>query len=151
MQISTIVDSDLDGCAIVYAEAFSKGPWFEKWSERKAFERLSNLFHAPGFVGLKALENNEIIGLAIGNIEPFTPKDIFYFRDLCVSPTYQKSGVGGALIDNLHDILRIENIERSYLITLRGSAMIPYLSNRGYKFDSNQCIMTFTLGANHIE
>jgi len=143
MQISEIECSDLMECAALYVSAFSGDPWFENWSNKKALERLQNIFDTPGFIGLKASDNTKIIGLAVGNIETFTPRDIFYFRDLCVLPSYQKSGVGSDLIENLHDVLRHKDIERSYLITLRGTKMIPYLKERGYNFDSAQCIMTF--------
>lgn len=127
MQLSEITHYDITECAPLYIDAFSGEPWCEKWSERKASERLRNIVDTPGFIGLKAKDNEVLVGMLVGNKEAFVPKDTYYLRDICVKSSCKRRGIGRSLIMRLHNILQKEGVGSVYLLSHRCSGREFYI------------------------
>ena len=140
MIVRKIESSDIDPCAELFAEVFREAPWNEPWSHKKAMERLAHLYDSKGFVGFLIEKEKDIMGIVLGNVEPFAGGDVFYLREMCIKKEEQGKEYGKRLISYLHSELAAQKIAGSYLITRRnGLAATFYLAN-GYNYDEQEVI-----------
>lgn len=144
VEIFAITQDDLRECAALYCEAFTGEPWNEPWHIQKAYDRLNSFLASEGFVGLMAVVSGEIVGIVVGNIEPFVPLDVCYVRDICVKSGWRHRGVGTTLIDKLHGRLRSSGIGRAYLLAGKGRGTEFYVG-LGYQYDETMEVMCLNL------
>nr|WP_316046002.1 hypothetical protein [Planococcus glaciei] len=64
MEINYVEESDLLRCTDVFIEVFNSEPWNDEWKPEKAKQYLLDFYHTPGFLGLVALEGEEVIGFS---------------------------------------------------------------------------------------
>ena len=140
MIVRKIESSDIGPCAALFAEVFREAPWNEPWSQQNAKERLAHIYDSKGFVGFLIEKKNNIIGIVLGNVEPFAGGDAFYLREMCIMKEEQGKEYGKKLVACLHSELAAQKIARSYLITRRnGLAATFYLAN-GYNYEEHEVI-----------
>jgi aminoglycoside 6'-N-acetyltransferase I len=116
MNIRLITENDIRDCAKLFSYVFSIEPWNEPWTEEGAFKRLNHFFESKGFVGV-LLESDDLMGFALGNVEPFHFGDMFYLREMCIDTKKQNSGYGCKLLERLEDNLKSMNVNSIYLTT----------------------------------
>jgi ribosomal protein S18 acetylase RimI-like enzyme len=121
--------------ARLYASCFNEPPWNDGWSEASAANRLETLLGFPGAVGRVATRDGQLIGLALGHIEPWTDGDHFYLAELCVLARCRDLGVGTGLIDDLFAALSMRGVVATYLLTERESAAAAFFLRRGFDAD----------------
>jgi len=80
MQLSTrsMELSDLDKCAALFVSVFNRPPWCDQWTVESARGRLSDIAQSPGFVGLVAVSQGELMGFAAGCCEQRFDGQHFY-------------------------------------------------------------------------
>lgn len=132
MIIRTINQDDLPTCAKLYTQTFSSAPWNENWSEQSALERLSHFYRSEGFLGIIALEQNAI-GLALGNIEPYHSGPLFYLREMCTAENQQGKGIGGKVLQALQSELTLIGVNQIYLMTQRAIPATDFYIQQGFK------------------
>lgn len=136
MNIRPIQESDLKACARLYVEVFSSEPWNEAWTEELAFERLVHFYQSKGFVGVLAESEevaNDVIGLVLGNTEPFYYGTLFYLREMCVKSNQQNKGVGAKLLYALEAGLHDQEVKSIYLATEREIPAASFYQKHGFK------------------
>ena len=134
MKYRIIKKSDIDKCSSIFADVFSSSPWNEDWSKSIAFERLSHFYESKGFLGVLAEEEN-ILGFALGNIEPFCFGPLFYLREMCVDSQSQRKGIGSKMIDMLNSELSKLNVKKVYLTTERTIPAADFYQRKGFVHD----------------
>ncbi|HLP09543.1 MAG TPA: GNAT family N-acetyltransferase, partial [Opitutaceae bacterium] len=97
MQIREITPDDRVGIAGVFQRAFAAAPWKEVWSDDSALALIDEWLLLPRFFGLVAVSEGTIVGMVFGRFEAWDRKGLFYMKELCVAPEYQRSGVGAQL------------------------------------------------------
>ncbi len=100
-----------DGCASVFASE----PWGEPWARGKARERLTEIYHAPGFEGFVGVVGGEPVGLAPGNSVSRSVGRGFFLHEFCVKAEVR--GVGGRLLESLEGRLRDAGVGSVFLVT----------------------------------
>ena len=138
---SEIEDNDLLECAALFAESFKQPPWDEKWNIDDALERLSDFYHCPKTVAFKVLDNGYIVGFLIGNVEVWCEDNYFYLKEMCVSSTRQRAGVGRILMTHLEEVLLEKKIARAYLMTQRNSIPEQFYTSLGYMVNHEMIVM----------
>lgn len=136
MNIRRILSTDLEACSNVYAGVFSSAPWNEKWNNDMALKRLTHFFKSEGFFGMLA-EDNGVIGLALGNSEPFYSGMIFYLREMCITIKSQRQGVGQKLAKALESELLSQGITYMYLTTERGIPAAQFYEKLDYSYEND--------------
>ncbi len=132
MEIVQVKEPDINNHAALLVEVFSQEPWCENWAIENAHDRLLCYKNAPYFLGLSAIENNELIGFMFGNFEPYQKSSQFIIKEMCVKNEKQRTGVGKKILNELNSLLKKNNSSTSYLLTRKGSpAELFYLDN-GY-------------------
>lgn len=142
METRELKESDLKRCSEIYKDVFSRDPWNEEWEINIAYKRLNHFFNSESFIGVVSILDENIIGFALGNIEPFLHGDIFYLREMCVLPKNQKKGLGTNLVNELENRLLKLNVKSIYLFTDRKIPAVQFYLKNGYKHDKDLTIFT---------
>ncbi len=132
MDIRNIYEQDLPACAELFAQVFSQEPWNEPWSQEAAFKRLSHFYQSRGFAGV-LLQDQNLIGFAFGNVEPFYFGDLFYLREMCVDPAMQNSGNGQLLMSSLQEMLQQQGVKGIYLTTEQQITAAQFYQKQGFQ------------------
>jgi len=138
---SDLDEDDLLECAELFAESFKQPPWNEAWQIEDAFERLSDFFACPKTIAIKAIHKNKIAGFFIGNVEVWCADNYFYLKEMCVSHTQLRTGVGSSLMKNLENRLQEAGISRLYLMTERDSTPERFYTSLGYMVNHELIVM----------
>ena len=131
MKFRIIKETDIDECSSLFATVFSSSPWNEEWTKQLALERLTHFYESKSFLGVVA-KKESIVGFALGNIEPFYFGSIFYLREMCVSSTLQRKGIGSGVIDTLDSELSQLNVKRIYLATEHTIPAASFYQDKGF-------------------
>jgi GNAT superfamily N-acetyltransferase len=131
MKIRQITKNDIGECARLFSHVFSSEPWNEPWTEDGAFKRLSHFFESKGFVGV-LLEDDHVMGFALGNTEPFHFGDLYYLREMCIDQDIQNSGYGYKLLNILEENLREQQVNSIYLTTDRQIPASKFYQKNGF-------------------
>ncbi len=142
-EVRTFTPEHLEGCARLYAVTFREGPWNEAWTEDSALERLSQVTQSPGFYGLVALREEEVIGLAFGYRRRRPSGDFFLLDEMCVEAGTQRSGVGNWLIARLRQDLADDGVSRVVLLTAGDSPARHFYEKNGFREDEGWILMIY--------
>ncbi len=133
MDIKSITKQDLDACALLFTEVFSDAPWSEAWTYKSAIQRLSHFYESKGFSGV-LVEDEGVVGFALGNVEPFHFGEMFYLREMCVDSTKQNVGYGHRILESLEQSLKNQGVYSIYLTTERQIPAAQFYQKHGYDF-----------------
>jgi ribosomal protein S18 acetylase RimI-like enzyme len=125
----------LERASKVYTACFNGPPWHDNWSQETARVRLQILLDYPNAIGFVAIRNEELVGLVMGNCEPWSDGISYYLNELCVSLNEQRSGIGESLLDNLLKELKNREVESVYLLTEHSSGAESFFLNQGFEAD----------------
>lgn len=131
----------LQQCAVLLTEVYNAEPWNDNWTEETALEKLEYSFNAPKFFGLMAWEETHLLGCCVGNIEPYFMGDYFYLRDMFVSVSSQRKGVGSQLINSLKEYLETFDIKAIILFTSSEHFTFNFYQKNDFKIMEGMCIM----------
>ncbi|HEX2729130.1 MAG TPA: GNAT family N-acetyltransferase [Rubrobacteraceae bacterium] len=120
--------------------AFNAEPWNERWTLDTARKDMRWTLDAPGALGFVYLEDG-IRGFAAGYREQDADRIIFYLSVLCVSPAYQRKGIGSRLMRHLKETLTEMGIRSIYLLTDRGTPAETFYEKNGYKVSPQDILM----------
>jgi ribosomal protein S18 acetylase RimI-like enzyme len=144
MTISTrsIEEVDLVPCAEVFVMVFSNPPWNEAWDIGDVKTRLEEMYHTPGSYGVIAIDENEVLGFALGYAEQWRRgKKHFYLKEMCVLPSHQRRGIGTAIIKTLCRDLAATGAEAIYLLTARDSPAQTFYERLGFHVNAKMIMM----------
>ncbi|MEM8809269.1 MAG: GNAT family N-acetyltransferase [Cyanobacteria bacterium P01_G01_bin.38] len=124
-------ESHLTACSQLSVSVFNSEPWCENWTLETAQARLLHLFQSPGFVGF-GTGTPAVIGLVLGNWEPWEDHKLFYLREICIHPAHQRQGLGSQLIKFLLTHLSQIQVRHVYLVTQKGILAERFYLKHGF-------------------
>ncbi len=133
----------LGKCASILVEAYNTEPWNDEWTEEKALEKLECFYDSPKFIGFLAYEGDEIKGACIGNIEPYYTGDYYYLKEMFVSPSAQKKGIGKKMMDALKQHLEHLGIRQIVLFTSKDYFPFNFYEKEQFKTMEGMNMMHF--------
>ena len=132
MEIKLVEKNDLIKCTQNFIKVFNDEPWNDAWTLPKAQKYLLDFYHTPGFLGIVAIENEEVIGFIFGVHRTWWSGDEFYIHEMCVESQSQGKGIGKALLDYLIKSLD-NNTTNITLLTDRGIPAEAFYKKNGFK------------------
>lgn len=133
MNIRTYTAQDLQKCTATFIEVFNAEPWNDEWTTERATRYLHDFTQTPGFLGLLAMEQDEIVGLLFGVRKAWWSGDEFFIHEMCVKTTAQKSGIGSQMLNQLVEMLKEEGVQDILLITDRGIPAEEFYKKNGFE------------------
>ena len=132
MEFKLFQETDLVKCTETFIKVFNDEPWNDEWTIPKAHKYLLDFYQTPGFLGVIAIENEEVIGFIMGVQRKWWSGDEFYIHEMCVDSEHQNRGIGKALLDYLINSLenKISNIT---LLTDRGIPAEAFYKKNGFE------------------
>jgi aminoglycoside 6'-N-acetyltransferase I len=137
-----IEEKDIPDCAEVFTKVFGSEPWNEEWHIEDAQTRLEKMCKTPGFHGVLAATDDEILGFAMGHTEQWQRgKKHFYLQEMCVLPEHQRRGLGSGLVQMLCDNLAKMDVEAIYLLTARKGPAQAFYEKFGFQVNPKMTMM----------
>ena len=109
---------DVPGLAHVMMAAYSEAPWNENWTEERALRRVEAILSGWHAMGMAAVREGQIIGGALGFVDPYADEDFFFVSELFVRPEWKRKGIGKALLHALEEELMQRGIHVTQLISI---------------------------------
>jgi ribosomal protein S18 acetylase RimI-like enzyme len=141
-------EDDLVECSHLFVNTFKHEPWNEDWAVDDAFKRLRNFLSSSYSIGLKVVNEDEIQGFLVGEIEQWRGYQSFYLKEMCVSKKLQRSGLGRELMRVLQIELVKKGVLRIYLITQRKTVPEKFYKSLDFATNDSLIIMGKSIEAN---
>ncbi|MEF2965875.1 GNAT family N-acetyltransferase [Paenibacillus sp. M1] len=132
MELKLFERNDLLKCVNTFINVFNEEPWNDEWSAETAYRYLIDFTNTPGFIGVVAIEGEEIIGFTFGVCKRWWSGEEFFINEMCVSIKKQKSGIGSALMGFLMKKLEAAGISNITLLTDRGIPAEAFYKKIGF-------------------
>ena len=117
MDYRKITIEDLSELAKIYAETFNSDPWYDKWTQKTAEKRLSQMINNGGFFGMVSYNEEGIIGMILGEEEQYFDGVIFNIKEFCVKNELRGKGIGTELLAEFERNLKGMGIRETVLMT----------------------------------
>ena len=142
MRYTRLVGDHIPACAEVFAYVFSRPPWSEEWTTETARERLNEIAGSPGFIGIAAIDGDDVAGLVMGTVETRPLGREYYLQEMCVAFHRQGEGIGTGLFAALESTLSRANVRNVLLLTERESRAAAFYAGLGFRASSRMALMT---------
>lgn len=136
----------LEKAAGLLVEAYNAPPWNDEWTQEKALEKLLCFYQSPRFIGWTAMDNDRLVGCCVGNIEPYYTGDYYYLKEMFVSVSSQRSGIGTLLMNAVKSHLESIDIQTIILFTSKDNFPFGFYLNHGFGEMDGMRMMHFGSG-----
>ena len=132
MELKLFERNDLLKCTKTFIHVFNQEPWNDEWSTETAKQYLLDYTNTPGFMGIIAVEGEEIIGFIFGARKLWWSGDEFFINEMCVNVEKQKTGVGSMLMKFLMKELDSDGVSYISLLTNRDIPAETFYKKYGF-------------------
>lgn len=85
-------------------------------------------------LSIAAVHEGEIIGGALGFVDPYADEDFFFVSELFVVPEWKKKGIGSAIMHFLEEQLKAREISVIQLVSIEDN--VSFYQKTGMEKDS---------------
>ena len=107
MRIRLLKRNEIEGVAQLFVDAYKKEDKNRRWTKVYAEKYILMLYRLCKEMCFVAIDNQKIVGVALGTILPEFNKNILKFEVLLVHPDYRRRKIGSKLMRRL--CLKAEN------------------------------------------
>jgi aminoglycoside 6'-N-acetyltransferase I len=132
MQLKLFEEKNLLKCTKTFIDVFNQEPWNDEWKNETAKQYLLDFTNTPGFMGIVAVDREEIIGFIFGTRKYWWSGDEFFINEMCVRIEEQNTGVGSKLMNYLLKELKSDGVSTISLLTDRGIPAEEFYKKNGF-------------------
>lgn len=141
METRPLREQDIDRVAALYCHVFNAAPWNDGWTITAAHERLARFMANPDSLGVLAVEEEKVLGFALGACERWVDGEHFHLKEMCTDPERQRQGVGSAVLADLCAHLQHRGVQAIYLQTAAKGAADPFYRKHGFRVINLQTML----------
>lgn len=99
MYIKIPKSKEISQCARVYIAAYHAEPWKEEYEAESVEAYLSAYLNSDTKCCFAAVEQEQIVGVALGLVVPCIDGPYLRIEDICIHPGTQRKGYGSAFME----------------------------------------------------
>lgn len=141
MRYEEMKQEDIKVLTELYINAFNKEPWNDKWTTEIVLKRLNQMVNCEGFYGVVAYEEDNPVGMILGNHEYYYNGMQFNIKEFCVDTTIQSRGLGTKVLEEFIERLKIRGIDEIILLTTKSEKAEGFYKRRGFNTIENMVTM----------
>jgi len=142
-EIRPFADPDLEACADLFIQVFSRPPWNDRWpSTEVAYAYLKEFVDTPGFQGFVAIVDQQIVAFLLGHLKRWWSGSEYYIDEFGVHPDAQGQGIGTMLVDHLKQTLLQAGIYTITLLTARDTPAAAFYEKQGFVTHQRMAFMS---------
>lgn len=125
----------------------ARNDWDEKWSEEKALDKLNYYFESPKFLGWLVFDGDQLVGMAVGNIEPYQVNEVFLLRGLYVPNASQLEEMTALIAKTILKYLYSNQVMMLEINTSISTLSVDYWLKQDFKYlptKSGKYMMAFS-------
>lgn len=134
MEYRIAAQNDIEALAAAMKRAYSEEPWNEQWSKENSERRVKSVMGNFESLSVAAVHEGEIIGGALGFVDPYADEDFFFVSELFVVSEWKKKGIGRALLHFLEAQLKEKGITVIQLVSIENN--VVFYEKTGMEKDS---------------
>lgn len=132
-EIRELTTSDLDIIKELFISVFSAPPWNDDWSDEKQLEEyLLDLMQTRTPLCLGLYENNELVGISLGNIRHWWGGTEYYIEEFLIKTSQQGKGLGKKFLSLIEHLLPEKGAEQIFLMTERNVPAYSFYKKCGF-------------------
>lgn len=132
MRIRELVAADIDTCVSLLMAAYNGPPWSNQWTKETGRRYLSDFVSGNSFIGLVAVESDEIVGAVFAHRRTWWTNDEIYVDELFVRPDRQGRGCGKMLMAYIERLSEELGLGGATLLTNRYHPAKAFYEKIGY-------------------
>ena len=130
---------ELKGIAEIYGEEFSKPPYSENWTLKKAMPKMKFFYRFYDLYTVRV--NKKIVGFVVINPSFMCPGEIAFGEEIAIKKDFQGKGIGTLVIKNIMEIYKKRGYKSFMLIASKKSRAIKIYKKLGIKKSKGEILM----------
>lgn len=143
MEIQILKKEDLQKCAVLFYDVYSKPPWNEQWKSIEQIEKyLNELIENPLFEGYIVCEKEILLAVCIGHRKTWIDGTELIIDEFFVNSKQQGKKIGSYFINYIKEEARKKNCYCIGLSTMRNFPAQSFYEKHGFKLENEIIFMT---------
>lgn len=125
--------NNIEEIKVFFKNVFMSKPWNDDWSnENQLHQYIIDLIGNRNSLTLVLIENNKLVGLAMGNIMHWYLGTEYYIYEFCIKTEEQGRGLGTLFLKNIEEYLVQKGIKHIFLQTERSVPAYEFYKKNGF-------------------
>ena len=127
-------ESYLPQMAKLLKDAFGGEPWKEDWSDAAQLsEYMKDISKAYNALNYGLLIDGKLAGMSVGRINHWWEGTNYNIEELCISPSYQRQGVGSEFLELIEQCVRKKGLAGIFLQTDNDKPAYHFYHKNGFQ------------------
>lgn len=134
MHLKELTIENLNEIRELFRSVFTAPPWNDDWSDEEQLDNyLKDLMCVRTPLILALFKEEEMIGIAIGNIRHWHSGTEYFIEELCIRTDMQKQGHGRKFLQLIEDYLKEHGLHQIFLMTERHVPAYQFYKDLGFE------------------
>lgn len=134
MHLKELTIENLNEIRELFRSVFTAPPWNDDWSDEEQLDNyLKDLMCVRTPLILALFKEEEMIGIAIGNIRHWHSGTEYFIEELCIRTDMQKQGYGRKFLQLIEEYLKEHGLHQIFLMTERHVPAYQFYKDLGFE------------------
>lgn len=143
MEIQILKKEDLQKCAVLFYDVYSKSPWNEQWNSIEQIKKyLKELIKNPLFEGYIVWENEILLAVCMGHTKTWIEGTELIIDEFFVDSSQQRKKIGSYFMNYIKEEAKKKNYYCIGLSTMRSFPAQSFYEKHGFELKNEVIFMT---------